>query len=250
MIPEAKARRHCPSPLVGFALLICSGVGVVDSTGGGYGTVMGEAVVSMIVSTGYGIAIGAGGYLVGCICTGYYLVKWLTGQDIRFQGSGTVGARNVGRVAGKVPAIVAFVGDLAKGALVVLAAGFLPEAPSWAPAVAYIGVVLGHLYPCQLRFHGGKGVATMAGGWLVIDPIVVLGLAVVYGLMLLFWKKSKETGLIVVAFFPIVSLRCCSDPLLGPAAALVGMLVLLAHRKDIRAIADAARTRDEARELS
>ena len=36
-------------------------------------------------------------YAVGCVATGYYLVRWRTGEDIRESGSGSTGARNVGR---------------------------------------------------------------------------------------------------------------------------------------------------------
>jgi len=44
--------------------------------------------------------IGVSAYLLGCCTTGYYLVRWRTGQDIRQLGSGSVGARNVSRVLG------------------------------------------------------------------------------------------------------------------------------------------------------
>jgi glycerol-3-phosphate acyltransferase PlsY len=50
-----------------------------------------EYVVAIVIS-----------YLLGGVCTGYYLVRFYRGIDIRDQGSGGVGARNVGRVLGRV----------------------------------------------------------------------------------------------------------------------------------------------------
>src|SRR5205809_904104 len=41
------------------------------------------------------------GYALGCFTSGYYLVRWRTGDDIRWLGSGSVGATNVGRILGR-----------------------------------------------------------------------------------------------------------------------------------------------------
>lgn len=58
-------------------------------------------------------------YALGCLATGYYWVRWQTGQDIRRLGSGGVGARNVGRVLGPWGFTITLLGDAAKGALAV-----------------------------------------------------------------------------------------------------------------------------------
>ena len=36
------------------------------------------------------------GYGLGCLTSGYYLVRWRTGEDVRFIGSGSVGASAIG----------------------------------------------------------------------------------------------------------------------------------------------------------
>src|SRR5580698_1890510 len=107
-------------------------------------------------------------YLIGCFTTGYYLVRVWTGRDIRDIGSGSTGARNVGRVLGKAGLILTAVGDLGKGALAVwLARAFSHDDISAALAVP--AVVAGHLWPVQLKFHGGKGIATSFSALLVFD---------------------------------------------------------------------------------
>ena len=60
-------------------------------------------------------------YGLGCLTTGYYLVRLRTGQDIRGLGSGSVGARNVGRILGKSGFFITLAGDSGKGALAVWA---------------------------------------------------------------------------------------------------------------------------------
>ena len=58
-------------------------------------------------------------YLIGCFTAGYYWMRWRTGQDIRRMGSGSVGARNVGRALGASGFTATFLLDAAKGALAV-----------------------------------------------------------------------------------------------------------------------------------
>src|SRR5882672_2223099 len=124
-----------------------------------------------------GIALSA--YILGCFTTGYYYVRLRTEQDIRELGSGSVGARNVGRILGWKGFFVTLLGDFAKGALAVWAAQhFTPD--SRLVALALMAVVAGHVWPVQLRFHGGKGIATSLGALLVYDYHLALAFIILF----------------------------------------------------------------------
>jgi acyl phosphate:glycerol-3-phosphate acyltransferase len=120
-------------------------------------------------------------YAIGTWTAGYYLTRWRTGRDIRELGSGSAGARNAARVLGRSFGVAAFAWDFAKGAsAVLLAAHLLPDEP--APRLAAAAVVLGHVWPVQLGFRGGKGVAPAAGALAVLQPAVLATMAAVYAL--------------------------------------------------------------------
>jgi hypothetical protein len=99
-------------------------------------------------------------YLLGCFATGYYLVRARTGRDIREIESGSTGARNVGRVLGKPGFVLTVFGDFGKGALAVWFAAEFTNHNGLAMSLAVLAVVAGQIWPAQLRFRGGKGVAT------------------------------------------------------------------------------------------
>ena len=63
-------------------------------------------------------------YLVGAIPVGYLVGRAFGIGDIRRHGSGTIGATNVLRTVGKLPAVLTLVGDVVKGALAVALGGF------------------------------------------------------------------------------------------------------------------------------
>lgn len=121
------------------------------------------------------ILVLAGCYLLGCFISAYYLTRWRHGVDIRASGSGNAGARNMARVHGYVDAGLTLLLDAAKGAIAVIA-GSLLVGPDWAAALALTATIVGHIWPAQLAFHGGKGAATGLGGMLVLDPVACLAL--------------------------------------------------------------------------
>lgn len=104
------------------------------------------------------------GYFCGCISCGYFVGKFYH-IDIRTKGSGNAGTTNVLRTLGKLPALVTFVGDLAKAVIpIVLIRTCIGNPDNWYLLCLYcgLGVVLGHNYPFYLKFKGGKGIAVTA----------------------------------------------------------------------------------------
>ena len=111
------------------------------------------------------IAVLVGSYALGCLVAAYYVTRWRRGEDIRASGSGNAGATNMARVYGKFDAALTLVLDAGKGALAVTAALYLLE-PQWMAVAALLAAIIGHIWPAQLSFHGGKGAATALGGML------------------------------------------------------------------------------------
>jgi glycerol-3-phosphate acyltransferase PlsY len=178
------------------------------------------------------VSLGVCAYLVGCITAGYYLVRARTGQDIRELGSGSVGAKNAGRVLGKTGFMLTLFFDFGKGALVVWAARHFTTDDSLV-AWAMLAVVAGHIWPAQLRFHGGKGMATSLGALAVYDLQLALTFAILFVCLFVALRKTVLPGLFSLTFLPFASLLLGQPP--AKAAMLSGLagLVLVAHRKNL-----------------
>ncbi len=172
-------------------------------------------------------------YLLGCMTAGYYLVRWCKGKDIRSAGSGSTGATNVGRALGSAGFAITFLLDLAKGTFAAwLAVHFgLGTAARLACALAVVG---GHIWPVQLRFRGGKGVAPLVGVLLVNDYRIVLIMAVIGVSALVLLRRFTLSGLIALAAAPVVLLVALPPPARALGLILLVAPVLYAHRQNIR----------------
>lgn len=113
----------------------------------------------MIVSAALAIVIA---YLIGSIPTGYLITRWVKGVDIRELGDRATGATNVYREVGPAAGIGTAVGDVAKGAVAVIAARAL-LVPDIVLIPVALAAVSGHNWPVFLRFQGGAGLATGLG---------------------------------------------------------------------------------------
>jgi len=166
------------------------------------------------------IALILGGYLLGSIPFAFLITKAVTGRDIRFEGEGNVGARNVLHVAGPMPGLLTVLLDGAKGA----AAYWLAETWGSGNVTLYLtgaALLVGHGFPVWLSWRGGKGLAAAAGfllqmwPWSLLATLVILVVArsvipdfnlsvTVAGTLfpfLTFWEGNDLEGLLFIIFF-------------------------------------------------
>jgi acyl phosphate:glycerol-3-phosphate acyltransferase len=170
-------------------------------------------------------------YVLGCFTSGYYLVRWFTGQDIRETGSGSVGARNVSRVLGKSGFLFTVLFDFGKGAFVVWAAEHFTS-DGRLVALAMIAVVAGHIWPAQLRFRGGKGMATSLGSLVVFDPQLALTFLVLFLCLGALLRRTILPSLVALAAVPLVSWWLEHNQAKMLLLSFWAALALIAHRKN------------------
>jgi len=183
-----------------------------------------------------GVALGA--YALGCLTTGYYLVRSRTGRDLRELGSGSVGARNAGRFLGVSGFLITLLCDFGKGVLVVWCTQYL-TGDKQLSAVALLAATVGHIWPLQLGLRGGKGVATVLGGLAMYDLRLLLWLVCFFAIGLVIFRKSVVAGLVAFLFLPVIPLSILfqggnqADLADAVTTCVLAFLVLLAHRKNI-----------------
>ena len=158
---------------------------------------------------GSGIAVAA--YLLGCFTTGYYLVRLKTGQDIREAGSGNVGAKNAGRILGWPGFLLTVLGDAGKGIFAVWAASHF-TLDDRLVAGAMLAVTAGHIWPVQLRFRGGKGMATSLGALLAYDLHLTAAFVLLFIGSFAIVRKTVLPGLFAFACLPLVSVYLGHEP--------------------------------------
>jgi glycerol-3-phosphate acyltransferase PlsY len=196
-------------------------------------TIIGKGVSPLAAG---GVVLAA--YALGCLNTGYYLVRARTGQDIRRLGSGSTGARNVSRVLGSNGFVLTMAADLAKGGVAVWMA-FAFAGGDRVALLALLAVVAGHVWPPQLGFRGGKGVAASLAGLLVYDCELTLIYCLVFALGFALTRRSVAASLAGYLSLPAASLCLRRDPAqVWGISVLAGLVILAHHRNMTRGIHD------------
>jgi glycerol-3-phosphate acyltransferase PlsY len=171
-------------------------------------------------------------YLVGNFATSYVISKKIGKIDIRKHGSGNAGATNVLRVLGPKAALITFLGDALKGAIVVMLA--IKFGNMQLALVCGIAVIIGHNFPILLKFKGGKGVATSMGVFFVVDPIAAI-IAISLGIILIIKSKYVSLGSVVgMASLPIALLFLSRPTETVIFGLIVGLLAIFQHRTNIQ----------------
>jgi acyl phosphate:glycerol-3-phosphate acyltransferase len=152
-------------------------------------------------------------YLLGSIIGSLVIGRLRGGVDIRRLGSGNAGGTNALRTQGKAFAFWVMFIDIGKGWLAtrVVAPFHATQPYGWVAVACGIAVMLGHVYPLWYGFRGGKGVATLVGAALGLDPWLLL--------------PMLATWLVTVVLFGFVGLASMLGALALAVAGAVGAWV-------------------------
>lgn len=173
-------------------------------------------------------------YLIGGIPFGFLIVRLTTGEDVRAQGSGNIGATNVLRTTGKWPGILTLALDIAKG---VLAVWITDRATSGDPlwlALAALAVVAGHAYPVFLQFQGGKAVASFVGAFGYLAPLALFAVVILFVVVVAVTRFISLGSILGAAMFPLALWLTVQPPWPLLIAAIVGgAFIIWRHKANI-----------------
>ena len=168
-------------------------------------------------------------YLLGSIPMGLVFTRLMGRGDLRKVGSGNIGATNVMRVGGLRMAGIVWLLDMAKAIVAVLLGRALggAEFGAWCGFVA----IIGHCYPVWLRFHGGKGISSLFGVLLAINPLMFVICGIEWLIVALTSGISSLGAVVVFCLMPILGF--VMDVQIGFAFLAIALVCLWRHRENI-----------------
>lgn len=167
-------------------------------------------------------------YILGSIPFGK-IVGYFRGLNIQKQGSGNIGFANSLRVMGWKPALIVLLGDILKGYIPVYYA--LNQFSLNQTLIIGLAAIAGHIFSPWLKFRGGKGVATMVGVSLALNPLIALMAMTTFGIIFLLDKTASISSLVIALLMPILSLFL--EPTLFYFYLFLLVIILLTHRTNI-----------------
>ena len=183
-------------------------------------------------------------YFIGSIPTALIVSRRFFDIDIRNYGSGNMGATNTFRVLGSKYGTVVMVVDILKGmaarALYNLIPYYLTHEFERTNFMIGLGIaaVLGHVFPIFANFRGGKGVATLFGMLLAMQPVIAISCVGVFLVVLFLTRWVSLSSILGAVMLPVCVLWIWNDDVIlyRVFAILVAVMVILTHQKNISRI--------------
>ena len=194
---------------------------------------------SWLILAAVGVAVLS--YCLGCLNGAVTVSKYILRDDVRNYGSGNGGLTNFCRVHGGPLTVLVVLADVLKAVVAVLFAAWLANVIDPAGSLVTLAkywaglcCILGHMFPINFQFRGGKGV--LSGGIIaiLIDWRVAV---VVWGgfLILALLTKFVSLGAIWAGLsFPVVTYFVFRDPLITVLGTACGLLLLFKHRANMK----------------
>jgi len=167
------------------------------------------------------------GFAVGSIPLGVLVSRTAAGIDIRRYGTGNIGAYNVWRNIGILPAAVVAVGSFLQG-LVPARAALAVTGSDAALAAAAVGAVAGYAWSPWLGLRGGRAIGVGTGAATALFPQGLIVLLVFYGLGALFKQLAPGVLLGLIAYVVFVFYAAAAVPI--RIAAVLLLVIVIARR--------------------
>ncbi len=180
-------------------------------------------------------------YLLGSIPTSVWIGRIFYNVDIRQHGSKNAGSTNAIRILGWKPGLTVLAFDIFKGWLAVnlvhLTDYYIPETGDFINFQLLLGIaaIMGHVFPVYVGFKGGKGVATLVGFILAIDPNTTLVCLGVFVVTLIITKYVSLSSMVAGFSFPfiVIFIFKTTTPSLVIFSLIISVLLLFTHQKNI-----------------
>jgi glycerol-3-phosphate acyltransferase PlsY len=180
-------------------------------------------------------------YLIGSIPTAVWISKSVFGIDIREYGSGNSGATNTFRILGSKWGSIVMLVDVTKGIIATSLYIFIPfyltnelARTNFMIALGMVAI-LGHIFPIWANFRGGKGVATLLGMALAIQPMVALICLGVFLITLFSTRFVSLSSMLAGVAFMVLILFIFNEreTVYRLFAIIVALMVVITHQKNI-----------------
>jgi acyl phosphate:glycerol-3-phosphate acyltransferase len=183
-------------------------------------------------------------YLLGSVPSAVWIGKRFHNIDVREHGSGNAGTTNTIRVLGWTTGIPVLLIDIAKGWLASMLPVFFHLASRGSAfltnlqLIAGIIAIVGHIFPVFAGFRGGKGVATIFGVFLALQPLLTICVIGVFLAVFFITGIVSVSSMIAGVSFPVLLFVFFDSPsvLFKIFAIIAGAAILVTHRKNIRRI--------------
>ncbi len=180
-------------------------------------------------------------YLLGSLPSAVGIGKWFHGIDVRLHGSGNAGTTNVIRVLGWKTGIPVLIIDIAKGWLAAMLPVYFHLAAPGSAAITNFQIlagmlaIIGHIFPVFAGFRGGKGVATVFGVLLALNPLLTISCFGVFLVVLFLTGIVSVSSMSAGLAFPVFFFLFFENPsiIFKVFSVLVAVALLVTHRKNI-----------------
>ena len=180
-------------------------------------------------------------YLLGSIPSAVWIGKLFHNIDVREHGSGNAGTTNTIRVLGWATGIPVLLFDIVKGWLAAMLPVFFHIADHGSALltnlqiIAGIIAIIGHIFPLFAGFRGGKGVATVFGVFLALQPLLTICCMGVFLVVLLITGIVSVSSMIAGIAFPVFLLLFFNIPsvLFKIFSIIICIALVVTHRKNL-----------------